>query len=204
MRYHILHAFFSFFSLFFLLQKGRLPTWDLFLIHSLLSWSRSGDCEGCRIRSRDCCVGSLDLLASAKSTVPPQPQDCATTTPRLCHHNPSTVPPQCMRCQWHRMHFKKLEFLREFEFIFEKALALYSGDKDGCFNKKNRGSKISWHYSFKKIIFTACFETSHRDWGGVQFNVGTFVRENIFLPMHYGAWLTFHEPRVGTKIWPPF
>jgi hypothetical protein len=29
----------------------------------------------------------------------------------------------CMRCQWHRMHFKKFEYICEFEFIFEKALA---------------------------------------------------------------------------------
>jgi hypothetical protein len=29
----------------------------------------------------------------------------------------------CMRCQLHRMHFKTFEYLREFEFIFEKALA---------------------------------------------------------------------------------
>jgi hypothetical protein len=70
---------------FFLLQKGRLPIRDLFLTHSLFSWPRSGDCEGCRIRSRDCSVGSLDLLASAISTEPPQPP--------LSHHNP-TEPPQ--------------------------------------------------------------------------------------------------------------
>jgi hypothetical protein len=40
--------------------------------------------------------------------------------------------------------FKKLEYHREFEFIFEKALAPQSGAQDGCFDeKKNRGSKIS-------------------------------------------------------------
>jgi hypothetical protein len=52
------------------------------LIHSLLYLPHTGDCEGCRIRSRDCCVSSLDLPVS---TEPPQP--------RLSHHNP-TEPPQ--------------------------------------------------------------------------------------------------------------
>jgi hypothetical protein len=37
------------------------------------------------------------------------------------------------------MHFKKLEYLREFEFIFEKALAPLSGAQDGCFDGKNNG-----------------------------------------------------------------
>jgi hypothetical protein len=34
------------------------------------------------------------------------------------------------------MHFKKLEYLRKFESIFEKALALSSGAQDGCFDEK--------------------------------------------------------------------
>jgi hypothetical protein len=52
------------------------------------SWPpRSGDCEGCRIRSWDCCVGSLDLLASAISTEPPQPPT-EPPQPQLSHHNP--------------------------------------------------------------------------------------------------------------------
>jgi hypothetical protein len=29
----------------------------------------------------------------------------------------------CIRCKWPRMHFNKFEYLREFEFIFENALA---------------------------------------------------------------------------------
>jgi hypothetical protein len=38
------------------------------------------------------------------------------------------------------MHFEKFEYLREFEFIFEKALAP-SGAQDGCFDEKNEGRK---------------------------------------------------------------
>jgi hypothetical protein len=38
---------------------------------------------------------------------------------------------------------KKFEYLREFEFICEKALAPESGAHDGCFDEKNRGAKIS-------------------------------------------------------------
>jgi hypothetical protein len=34
------------------------------------------------------------------------------------------------------MHFKKFEYLREFEFIFEKALVLNSGAQDECFDEK--------------------------------------------------------------------
>jgi hypothetical protein len=43
------------------------------------------------------------------------------------------------------MHLKKFEYFREFEFIYEKALAPYSWAQDGCFDEKNQGSKISWH-----------------------------------------------------------
>jgi hypothetical protein len=39
------------------------------------------------------------------------------------------------------MHFKKFEYLREFEFIFEKTLSPYSGAQNGCFDEKNRGRK---------------------------------------------------------------
>jgi hypothetical protein len=31
---------------------------------------------------------------------------------------------------------KKIEYLREFEFTFEKVLAPYSGAQDGCFDEK--------------------------------------------------------------------
>jgi hypothetical protein len=34
------------------------------------------------------------------------------------------------------MHFKKFEYLREFEFIFEKALAPLLEAQDGCFDEK--------------------------------------------------------------------
>jgi hypothetical protein len=34
------------------------------------------------------------------------------------------------------MHFKNFEYLHEFEFIFEKALAPELGAQDGCFNEK--------------------------------------------------------------------
>jgi hypothetical protein len=33
--------------------------------------------------------------------------------------------------------FKNLNYLRELEFIFEKALAPQSGAQDGCFDEKN-------------------------------------------------------------------
>jgi hypothetical protein len=66
-------------TFFFFTPVRRLPTRGLLLIYRLTSWPpRSADCGGCRIRSRDCCVGSLDLLVSAISTEPPQPRDWAT------------------------------------------------------------------------------------------------------------------------------
>jgi hypothetical protein len=34
------------------------------------------------------------------------------------------------------MHLENFEFLREFEFICEKALVPLSGDQDGCFGEK--------------------------------------------------------------------
>jgi hypothetical protein len=39
------------------------------------------------------------------------------------------------------MHSKKFEYLREFEFIFEKALAPLSGAQDGRFDEKTEGRK---------------------------------------------------------------
>jgi hypothetical protein len=48
-----------FLIIFFLLRQGRLPPWDLFLMRSHISWPRSGDCEGSRNRTRDCCLFSL-------------------------------------------------------------------------------------------------------------------------------------------------
>jgi hypothetical protein len=50
--------FFSFFNC-FLLKQRRLNYWDFdwfSMIHSHISWPRSGDCEGSRIRTRDSCV----------------------------------------------------------------------------------------------------------------------------------------------------
>jgi hypothetical protein len=42
----------------------------------------------------------------------------------FCLHAVSmTTHAPCMRCQCHLTHFEKFEYLREFEFIFEKALA---------------------------------------------------------------------------------
>jgi hypothetical protein len=49
------------------------------------------------------------------------------------------------------MHFKKFEYLREFEFIFEKALAP-STAQDGCFYEKTEGRK-SRDINFKKSKF---------------------------------------------------
>jgi hypothetical protein len=46
-----------------------------------------------------------------------------------------------------RMRFKKFEYLREFEFIFEK-----EPPSPDVLMKKNRGSKISWHCPFKQIF----------------------------------------------------
>jgi hypothetical protein len=40
-------------------RQGRLPPWDLFLIHSHIFWPRSGDYGRSRIRTRDPCVFSL-------------------------------------------------------------------------------------------------------------------------------------------------
>jgi hypothetical protein len=40
------------------------------------------------------------------------------------------------------MHFKKFEYLREFEFIFEKALTSYSGAQDGCFDEKMKNENL--------------------------------------------------------------
>jgi hypothetical protein len=44
----------------------------------------------------------------------------------------------------------QLNFLGEFESIFETALAHESGPKGGLFDEKNRGSKISRHCPFKQ------------------------------------------------------
>jgi hypothetical protein len=74
---------------------------------------------------------------------------CVIDTACIVHPVSMTPHAQCIRCHWHRMHracgwqwhrmpLKKFEFLREFEFIFEKALfsPLTRGAKDGCFNEK--------------------------------------------------------------------
>jgi hypothetical protein len=63
------------------------------------------------------------------------------------------------------MHFKKFEYLREFEFKFEKALSPYSGAQDGCFDEITEGRKsrdsvpliIAMHISRKGVrIFAVC------------------------------------------------
>jgi hypothetical protein len=52
--------------LLFLLQYGTPPNPRfVFDTQSIVLWPRSENCEGCRFRSRDGCVGSLDLLVSA-------------------------------------------------------------------------------------------------------------------------------------------
>jgi hypothetical protein len=56
----------------------------------------------------------------------------------------------CMQCQWHRMHIKNFDLLREF--ICIKGFSPLIGALDGCFNEKNiRGPKISWHCPFKRL-----------------------------------------------------
>jgi hypothetical protein len=47
----------------------------------------------------------------------------------------------------------KIEYLREYEFIFKTALAHESGDPGVLFAEKNRGSKISWDCPFKIRVF---------------------------------------------------
>jgi hypothetical protein len=44
----------------------------------------------------------------------------------------------------------KIEYLREYEFIFKTALAHESGDPGVLFAEKNRGSKILWDCPFKQ------------------------------------------------------
>jgi hypothetical protein len=44
-----------------------------------------------------------------------------------------------------------IEILREYEFIFEKALTHESGGPGVLIDKKNWGSKISWHCPFKQV-----------------------------------------------------
>jgi hypothetical protein len=43
----------------------------------------------------------------------------------------------------------KIEYLREYKFIFKTALAHESGGPGVLFAEKNRGSKISWDCPFK-------------------------------------------------------
>jgi hypothetical protein len=67
--------------LFFFLQLGGLPTLDFVFDTQSIFLASFRSCEGCRIRSRDCCVGSMDLLAGAISTEPPQPHKKYFTRP---------------------------------------------------------------------------------------------------------------------------
>jgi hypothetical protein len=47
------------------------------------------------------------------------------------------------RCLYQDFDYFRLDFLGEFEAIFETALANKSGPSGGLFDEKNRGSKIS-------------------------------------------------------------
>jgi hypothetical protein len=56
----------------------------------------------------------------------------------------------------------KIEYLREYKFIFKTALAHESGDPGVLFAEKNRGSKILWDSPFNWPFFClssnlACF-----------------------------------------------
>jgi hypothetical protein len=44
----------------------------------------------------------------------------------------------------------KIEYLREYKFIFKTSLAHESGDPGVLFAEKKRGSKISWDSPFKQ------------------------------------------------------
>jgi hypothetical protein len=50
----------------------------------------------------------------------------------------------------------KIEYLREYEFIFKTVLAHESGDPGVLFAEKNRGSKISWDCRFKPVSRKKC------------------------------------------------
>jgi hypothetical protein len=44
----------------------------------------------------------------------------------------------------------KIEYLRQYKFLFKTALAHESGHPGVLFAEKNRGSKISWDCPFKR------------------------------------------------------
>jgi hypothetical protein len=60
----------------------------------------------------------------------------------------------------------KIEYLREYEFIFKTTLAHESGDPGVLFAEKNGGSKISWDCPFKaiciKFLFLQSFQLSFK------------------------------------------
>jgi hypothetical protein len=76
-----------------------------------------------------------------------------------------------------------LDFLGEFEAIFETALVHESGPWGGLFDGKNQGSKILWHCLFKanaahlsfqigtKFMFSAFFLTLHKSSKNVLMHV---------------------------------
>jgi hypothetical protein len=54
-------------------------------------------------------------------------------------------------CRWHHCANNFLEYLREFEATFEKALTRASGPQGKLFHEKNHGSKISCQGPFKYL-----------------------------------------------------
>jgi hypothetical protein len=53
--------------------------------------------------------------------------------------------------QWHRMHFKKFEYLRKFELRNTKRLLPLNQGPRADVLMKNRGPKISWHCPFNRL-----------------------------------------------------
>jgi hypothetical protein len=61
------------------------------------------------------------------------------------------------RCQWHRCATNFVDYLREFEAIFEKALTCMSqGLRGSCLMKKKRRKKISCQGPFNMYMSTLC------------------------------------------------
>jgi hypothetical protein len=58
-----------------------------------------------------------------------------------------------------------IEYLREYEFIFETALAHESGGPGVLIDEKNWGSKISWHCPFNSS-FVGCGLDKYETWTG--------------------------------------
>jgi hypothetical protein len=108
--------------------------------------------EGCRIRSRDCCVGSLDLLASAVPTKPTE------------FHFKAQVLDGVLQILWLVIHYQRLKRMKR---IFKKIFP-----RPRCFKAITQLFALGWK---EPLLPTPCTALRERGRGALSLHPRKFA-----------------------------